>query len=233
MEAIVARGAARPVPSVDDAREKLATLAAEIREVRPFVLASFNPEKCAAEVAPGLTASWHWGGPLQLGMVPVYQDERRRVREFQSLTFAVAVRVGHDGRIASELAPWVDVDTVDLEPSLALGANLAFLEPLHARLLDVFAWIDLAAIHDRVRRDAKGDAGTHPPSQEAVAASLEVPTTCPPVFVSLGRAVASRGWSCPGPRGSRPALARFRAPTEACSRRPHTLCREGWSPPWC
>lgn len=47
VEAIVARGAAGPVPSVDDAREKLATLAAEIREVRPFVLASFNPEKCA------------------------------------------------------------------------------------------------------------------------------------------------------------------------------------------
>lgn len=157
-----------------DARERLAVLAAEIREVRPFIIGDHNPERCATEVVPGLVASWFWGGAQQLGIVALHDDPRRRVAEFRALAFETSVRVRHDGVLASEFAPWIDVDAIlETEPD-ALAANVAIVEAVHARLLDVFAKVDLAAAYGRVREAAAGVAGDVVPTQEAVAATFAV-----------------------------------------------------------
>lgn len=173
VRAIHRRGPLQPVRGAA-ARERLAALAAEIREVRPFVIGGHNPEKCSADVAPGLVASWFWGGSQQLGIVPLHDDPRRRVTEFRSRSFATTLRVRHDGVLASEFAPWINVDTIlEAEPD-ALAANLAFVEAIHGRLLEVFAKVDLNAAYGRVRDAAAGSAGDAAPTQEAVAATFVV-----------------------------------------------------------
>ena len=170
-----------PIPQVDDttARQQLATMAAEIREVRPFVITDHNPEKCSAEVAPGLWVSWFWGGSQQLGIVPVHDDARKRVAEFRSLKFTTSLRVRHDGLLASEFAPWIDMDDVlETEPD-GLAANVAIVGALHGRLLEVFGKIDLDAAYGRVREAAAGAEGAETPTQEAVAATFTVAESSP------------------------------------------------------
>lgn len=172
------RRGGRRLAAVEEAAavDRVAALAAEIREVRPFVVSGHNPEKCHVEVAPGLWASWLWGGAQQLGIVPIHDDHRARLKEHRDGNFTTLLRVGQDGVLASEFTPWLDALDLPGGPALCL----AVVEGLHARLLQVFDRVDLDAVYQRVREESRGQAGEAPPSQEALAGTFTVAEPSPP-----------------------------------------------------
>lgn len=164
-------------------RSRVRDLAADIREIRPLVIRDHNPDKVFVEFAPGLWGTWFWGSSQQLGWVPIHDDERQRVRELHERTFATTLAVRHDGLIANQFARWITADEILHEQPEALDVNLALVEALHARLMEIFARVDLAAMYDHVRRDAGGAAGGEGPTQAAILASfsaVESPDTAEP-----------------------------------------------------
>lgn len=171
IKAVLARGGVQR-SSADEARARLGSMASDIQIVRPFLVGSHNPEKCYAEVAPGLTGTWFWGGPQRLGMVAIHQDERERVAQVREQTTLTGLGVDHEGLVGSYRAAWLNAETVGFPIEDALAANVAILSPLHRRLLEVWEKVDLDAIHRRMRGDQRG--ADEPPTEEEVVASVVV-----------------------------------------------------------
>lgn len=172
VEAARRHGVRRSGLEPTEIRSRLRDYAADIREMRPLVIRDHNPDKVFAEFAPGLWATWFWGSSQQLGWLPIHDDERRRTREVRERVFSTTLCLRHDGLVANEFARWITADTILHEQPEALDVNLAIVEALHARLMEVFARVDLAAMYDNVRGDAGGAAGAEAPTQAALLASF-------------------------------------------------------------
>lgn len=172
VQVVLDRRQLEPVADCVFARQRLATLAAEIHEVRPFLVELDNPDKSRVEVAPNLWASWRWAGGTQLGLIPIHEGERRRLAEQHSRTYSTLVSLRHDGLLASEHAPWIRVGNLETPEPEALAANLVIVEAIHERILGLFAKVDLVAVYDRVREAAAGEPGGDAPSAEDVAATF-------------------------------------------------------------
>jgi hypothetical protein len=132
------------------ARAKLAALASDILELRPFLVRDHNPLKTIVEVAPGLFVAWVWIEKA-LGMIPVATTERELLEAWHQGRSRAMLAVAFDGSVSSGATPWLDATSLRDRDALALSVRL--LETIHAKLFAIFDKIDLAAAFGRVRDD--------------------------------------------------------------------------------
>src|SRR5581483_11054116 len=75
----------------------------------------------------------------------------------QTHVASAAICMGYDGILANDWAHWIDATTLRVPDTLAL--NLRIAEAVHARLLAMFANVDLDAFDREVRARAAEEAG--------------------------------------------------------------------------
>lgn len=140
-------GPIKPLNSAK-AQARLAALAADLLEMRPFLVRDHNPMENVLELAPGLFASWVWVGKA-LAMVPVASSQRDMLESWHAGRCRMMLLVGFDGLLSGGGVPWLDATTLK-EPA-ALPLNLRFLEAIHARLFAIYDKVDLRAAFGRAR----------------------------------------------------------------------------------
>lgn len=126
--------------NAEEHRTELATLAADIREMRPLLIRGYRAEEqeIAVRSAP---ASWLWVTRHQLGTVLIAPDASTRAhRLFDPTARIISVDIGLDGMPTERERPWLDLG--DDAARWALG----LLRPVHAYLLARWVEVERPAI---------------------------------------------------------------------------------------
>ena len=140
---------ALPEPGLEEGRARLAALAADVLEMRPFLLeADAQRLEHVIQLGPDLFVGWHWVEKT-LGLVSVGESEDELHQGWRDGRLRMALSVGFDGRLRGGAIPWIDATSPSIRRGTAL--NLHLLEAIHARLFAVFDRLDLAAAFGRVK----------------------------------------------------------------------------------
>lgn len=140
-----------PEPEPEEGRARLAALAADVLEMRPFLLEGDTQRlEHVIQLGPDLFVGWHWV-ERTLGLLAVGESEDELHQGWRDGLLRMALSVGFDGRLRGGATPWVDATSPSAEIRRGTALNLLLLEAIHARLFAAFDRIDLAAAFGRVK----------------------------------------------------------------------------------
>ena len=145
----------------------LAGMAADIQEMRPFLLKGFNPQKTVISPGAGLVVAWTWTVRLGIANLVVGETEAEVVGNLESRKSAMAVSVDHDGLLFGYTKPWVTArDTPPSAGVRPLALNCYVLGLFHERLYSFYDRIDF----ERIRARARGVAAEVPADDDVALA---------------------------------------------------------------
>jgi hypothetical protein len=152
----------------DDAlRAGLDRLAADIQEMRPFLLRGFRAEKASISLGDDLVVAWDWSllyGIAYLIPGTTIEDIQRAM---VTRSAQLIVTVGRDGLLLDANNPWVTTGTIAArDGDRWLPENFLVLELMHEKLFGLYDRIDFERIRCR-SGVAEGDA-----DDEAIALSV-------------------------------------------------------------
>jgi len=135
-----------------DIGKYLASLAADIQEMRPFLVRGFNPRKAVVSFGPGLVAAWTWTAYAGIASVIGGRSQAQVEEAVESRRVSLAVRVSHEGLFIDANKPWLTVDTAQVVGGVSpLVLNCYALERFHEKLFSFYDRIDFERIRARAR----------------------------------------------------------------------------------
>ena len=160
--------------SVDQIRDRLSRLVADIQEMRPFLRHNFSPDKVLLEVAPGVVLSFLWAVGRGMAVIPVAPTKEDLIEDLKANASPIVLNLWYDGQVTNHPMPWIDAEHVALSEPFALHANLVIVEALHAKLYSFYEKIDIDAILARFKSRAKDQPEAEEPTDEEFAAICQV-----------------------------------------------------------
>jgi hypothetical protein len=156
-------------PTTDQMLAKLERLAAEIAEMRPFLVHNFKPENILIEIAPGMIISWFWAVGIGEGLVWIAPTIESMLKQQRAKTSYLTLLLNYDGLLTGYVTPWLSVDALVENKDRALYLNLQIVEAIHAKLLSFYAKVDVQAIRDRYKKNQTTKTTSEPTLEEFAA----------------------------------------------------------------
>ncbi len=136
--------------SEDALRRDLAAIAADIQEMRPFLVANFRPEITGVSLGDGQpTLYWSWTAWPGIGKLIAALDEREIRLHTHTMKSVPLAIVNSEGIFVDYHLPWIaPADRVGRSRELSLALNAQLLHLVRDRLFDLYMRVDF----ERVRR---------------------------------------------------------------------------------
>lgn len=146
--------------------DRLAELAFEIQEMRPFLLHNFNPEKTIIKVTEDLYISWRWAIGFGIGVVFVAQSREAMLVQLHKHASHTFLSLSDAGILQCGPLPWIDTFTLTEKQDNSLSANLHIVELIHEKLFSLYDRVDRNAILNRMRNRTEERNESTPTDEE-------------------------------------------------------------------
>lgn len=172
----IAKGVAEgggPAVSGEEELARIERLAADIRQMRPFLVRNFRPSKAVVELPGALVAHFLWNHNDSLGLLRCAESERELLSQEHRSEFDLMAGINYRGLLTCCVNPWRTVAVPDDRlPASALTVGRIVLEAVHERLFRFYDRIDLDAILARWRSADPEEPASAEDETMAIAASI-------------------------------------------------------------